>query len=126
MLEQASQSLMATDLTSAGWASIDDPVSDPLVRALPVVVLQVLSERLTQRGLAEEDHAIETFGLDREHEPLCKGVAVRSPGWRTNDSDSSVPEELPEPRRELCVSIADQEPVEPKKTIHAIREVAST
>ncbi len=119
MLEQAPESLMATDLTSAGWASIDDPVSDPLVRALPVVVLQVLSERLTQRGLAEEDHAIETFGLDREHEPLCKGVAVRSPGWRTNDSDSSVLEELPELGRELCVSITDQGLVETKEAIHS-------
>jgi hypothetical protein len=49
---------------------LDDPVLPTLVIPLPMIMSEELSGGLLQRLLAEEDHPMQAFVLDRPHEPL--------------------------------------------------------
>ncbi len=55
---------------------LDQPIVDPLMIPLPVIVSGVLASGLSQRPFAEEDHSIETLLLDRPDESLGVGVQV--------------------------------------------------
>ena len=55
-------------------AGLDQPIVDSLVISLPVIMRGVLASSSPKRPFSEEDHPIETFILDRSHEPL--GVRV--------------------------------------------------
>ena len=49
---------------------LDDPVLPPLVIPLPMIMSEELPGGLLQRLLAEEDHPVLAFVLDRPHDPL--------------------------------------------------------
>ena len=59
----------------AFWNAVNERVVQALMRALSVIVLHVLIDRTPEVPFAEEHHSIETFRLDREHEPLGEGVS---------------------------------------------------
>ncbi len=71
---------------------LNQPIVDPLVIPLPVIMGGELAGRFPERLLAEEDHPVETFVLDRPDEPFCVGVQVGRPRRQANDLDSSVVE----------------------------------
>ena len=49
---------------------IDEPVSEPLMIPLAVIVSSVFTNGPFQRSLAKEDHAAEAFGFQRTEIPL--------------------------------------------------------
>lgn len=62
-------------------------VADALVRALRVVVLDILAKGPSEGRLAEEDHPGQALLLDRAYEPLGVGVAVRRARWSQDGLD---------------------------------------
>ncbi len=72
---------------------------------------------------AEEDHPIKALGLDREHEPLHVGVAVRSAYTCQQCPNSCVPQQAFELGSELRVRGADQEWVVPQQAVGAADQI---
>jgi hypothetical protein len=56
---------------------LDQPIVDPLMVPLPMIMSGVLASSSSQRPFAEEDHLAETLILDRSDESLGIGVQVR-------------------------------------------------
>ena len=54
----------------------DQPIVDPLVIPLPMIMSGVLASDLSQRSFSEEDHSTEALILDRSDESLGVGVQV--------------------------------------------------
>jgi hypothetical protein len=61
-----------------GWRACDQPVLQPLMVSLAVVVRQELRDRSPQMALAQRHQSIEAFTLDRQDEPLGERVEVRA------------------------------------------------
>ena len=67
-------------------------IAHALVAPLPVVVLQVLAEQMSQVVLAEHHEVVEALPLDRLDGPLTMGVHARGPDARPDDRDPVGPE----------------------------------
>ena len=76
--------------------TFDQPIIEPLMIPLPVIVSGVLASGLSKRPFAEEDHAIETFIFDRSDESLGVGVQVRGTVGQSDDFDAGILQEIPE------------------------------
>ena len=77
--QHSAESLGAFDGARRRFGSIcrlDQPIIDPLVISLPMIMSGVLAGGLSQRPFAEEDHSIETLIFDRPDESLGVGVGV--------------------------------------------------
>ncbi len=77
--EHPAESLEALDRPDCRCQTItglDQPIVDPLVIPLPVIVSRELPGCLPKRRFSEKDHPIEAFIFDRPHEPLGVGVQV--------------------------------------------------
>ena len=57
---------------------VDEPILDPLVIALAVVVLDVLAYRLSQMSVTDRDHLRQALRLDRSDESLGMRVQIRA------------------------------------------------
>jgi hypothetical protein len=79
------------------------------VRAVPVVVLDVLSEHPLKVTPSEDEHAVEALSPDGTHEPLGDRVRPRRPDRSLDDPDSICGEDGVEGRGELGVSVTDEE-----------------
>ena len=53
------------------------PVSEPLMISLAVVVAHILCDRVTKRCLSYEDHPTQTFFLYRANKPFRERVQIR-------------------------------------------------
>ena len=69
---------------------LDQPIIDPLMIPLPVIVSGVLASGLSQRSFAEKDHSIKTLILDRPDEPLRVGVQVGRTIGQADDFDGNT------------------------------------
>ncbi len=97
--EHSSEPLGAFDDARKGFGAngrLDQPIVDPLMIPLPVIVRGVLASGLSQRPFAEEHHPIETLILDRPDEALGVGVQVGRAVGQTHDFDASILQENPE------------------------------
>jgi len=103
---------------------LDQPIVDPLVIPLPVIVSGILASGLSQRPFAEEDHSIETLILDRPDESLGVGVQVRRTIRQAHDFDAGTLQETPERQRKLGIPVEDEEPFLSERSVERIGEVA--
>ncbi len=60
-----------------------------------MAVLDILFDQMAEMTLAQDDHAVEALGLDREHEPLRVRVEIGASG-RESGLDSGDLEQLAE------------------------------
>ena len=102
---------------------LDQPVIDPLMIPLPVIVSGVLASGLSQRPFAEEDHSIETFILDRPDESLSVGVQVGRTVGQAYDLDIGILQEIPELFGELGIPVEDQEPFIGERSVEGVGEI---
>ena len=103
---------------------LDQPIVDPLMIPLPMIMSGVLANGLSQRPFAEEDHSIETLILDRPDESLGVGVQVGRTVGQADDFDASVLQEIPERYGELGVPVEDEEPFPGEGAVERIGEIS--
>jgi hypothetical protein len=73
VLQHAAETLVARDLAvSAGHfiARFDQPVVEPLVVSLFVIMDEEFTNGVPQSHFTEENHSVQTFVLHRTHEPF--------------------------------------------------------
>ncbi len=81
MIQKSAESLTPREgtATSGVGRSRDEPTAQALVRTFFVVVRHVLAHELSEMCLAQWDHAVKAFLLDRTVEPLDERIQVRAP-----------------------------------------------
>ncbi len=84
------RALDCADCRSRTIIGLDQPIIDPLVIPLPVIMSRVLTSRLPKRPFPEEDHPIEAFVLDRSDKPLGIGVQVGGTRRQADDLDAGA------------------------------------
>ncbi len=89
---------------------LDQPIIDPLMIPLPMIMSGVLAGGLSQRAFAEEDHLIETFILDRSDESLRVSVQVGRTIGQAYDFNTGILQEIPERFGVLGIPVEDEEP----------------
>jgi hypothetical protein len=114
----------ASDLADL-FTWFDDPVLQALVIAFLVVVDQELADGVSERLLAEEDHAVEQLLSQEPHEPLDVWREVGRPGRQSNRLDSGLFEDVAELRGELRVSVGEDVPLAVEEPVLRIRQVPS-
>ena len=92
---------------------------------LAVIVDNELGDRAAKMSLAQWNHEIKTFLLDRANEPLRIRVAVRRPERCPNTADALAFEELQHRTTPLAVPIANQKTPVRQDTVDRIRHVAN-
>jgi len=92
VVQQSAKALTPADpsLASTQRASVDEPVPEPLMIPLAMVVLDVFGDRAPEMALAERDDPIEAFLLDRPHETFGVGIRVRRLVRSAHDLDSGL------------------------------------
>ena len=63
-------------------------VADFLMGPLGVIMIDVFGDRMAWRRFSKDDHPIEAFGLDRQHEPLREGIQIRTSRWQLESVDA--------------------------------------
>ena len=79
------------------------------MRAVIVVVREVLGEDMLEIAPTEDENSVEALPADAAHEPLGDRVRSRGPDRRPDDPDALGAEHVVEAGGELRVSIADEE-----------------
>jgi hypothetical protein len=97
----------ATQALGRGRA-IDEGVAEPLVIALRMIVLDELGKGSSQMALAEGDHTVETFSLDRSHEPFRVRIRVGGLERCADDLEPGLVQKLLNGPAPLRVPVADQ------------------
>jgi hypothetical protein len=82
---------------------------DTSVRALLVVVIDIVPKYSFEMSMAEDEDAVQAFSPNCPHPTFSVGIGPRGSDRRLDDSDPFRSEDLVESRRELCVAIPDQE-----------------
>ena len=73
VLQKAAESLLTFDVSTRlpnFLPRLDDLVAEPLVVSFSMEMTQVSVDGSSQRRLAEEDHSLQAFGLERAEKPL--------------------------------------------------------
>ena len=111
-LEDATEPLATLDGTHSGSASARhwDDVSDALVGAFVLVVLDVLGDDVAQVPVAQGDDVAQTLLANGPHEPLRVGVEVRGPRGKANELDARCGEGALEVRGVQRVAVDDEVP----------------
>src|SRR5262249_8968672 len=106
------QPLAAPNVNTVGWMGLsrDQPVAEPLMVPLSVVVCDELIEGAKQLTLAEKDQTVETLRADRAHEALRVSIGIRSLDMRLHDPHSRALNDATESLRPLAVPVADEDP----------------
>jgi hypothetical protein len=105
ILQQSSETFLAYDGSVAGFGvggvlRKQKQVIFTLVRALQVVVVDVLGDGPLERGLAEENHPVEALLLDGPDETLGEGVKVGTSRRQRFGLDPRAAEDHVKRRRE--------------------------
>ena len=105
-------------------AALDDErVSQALVRAFAVIVLDEFGDEQTKMTLTKWHDMVQALGLDREHEALRVGVQIRTL-HRQLDGRHVGAERFAEPGTEERLTILDELPLAAQKPIDDISQVA--
>jgi len=82
---------------------------DTSVRALSVVVADILTKYSFEVTVAQNDEPVEAFGADRPHPSFRESVGPRRSNWRLDHPHSLGAEHLVETCGELGVPVSDEE-----------------
>ncbi len=108
--QHSAEPLDALDNTESRFVTtsrLDQPIIDPLVIPLPVIMSGVLASRFPKRPFSEEDHPVEALVLDRSDETLRVGVQVGRPVRQAYGLDIGALQKISESGRVLRVPIED-------------------
>ena len=89
-------------------AGDEDPIAHSLVITFGVKMGQEFTDRISQRGLAEEDHPIQTFLFKRAVESFQIGVQIGASRRQKQRLDAVALLDGPEGRREFAVPVHEQ------------------
>jgi hypothetical protein len=92
--------------------------------ALTVIMGHILGDGSVERFSPEEDHLIETLGLDRSHETFRIRIHVRCLVRREQNLDAGTPDDRFEPRRENRISIDEEEALPCQKSLLTVRQIS--
>jgi hypothetical protein len=98
----------------------DQPVAEPLLVPLPVVVRRELVERTDEAPFAEQDQSVQALLTNRPHEPLRVGVGVRRLERRQDHAHACPFQKASESGRPLAVPVADQHPMARQEPIDSV------
>src|SRR5262249_38704395 len=94
IIKEPAEARTATNVTDAldsRRGSFDQFVRQALVMPIPVVMLDVLSNRPPEVAFAERDHPVEAFLFDGAHEPVRVGIRIgRALGDENHADDARV------------------------------------
>ena len=90
-------------------SAVGRSLTQPAVRAMPVVVLDVVVELVPEVASTEDDGAVEEFAANRGDPSLRVGVRDGRVGRGPDDRGSFVAEDLVEGGDELAGAVADEE-----------------
>ena len=124
--QQSAESFHAPDRADIGtvWlGGLDQSVVESLMIPLRVIVSGVFQGCFAKRPFAEEKHSTETLVLDRPDEPLGIGVQVGRAWRQSDDLDAGIVQEIPEIRRELRITVEDQELLLCEETVDRVGDV---
>ena len=80
------------------WRAAQQLVLKTLMVPLPVVVLDILVDKLSEVSLTQRHDSAETFLFDGANEPLGIGIEIGTARWKTHGADAAAPENLLEVR----------------------------
>jgi hypothetical protein len=110
IVQQAAKALTPVDpsLASTQRATVDEPVPEPLMIPLAMVVLDEFRERSLKVALTKRYEPIEALVFDRPHEAFSVRVRIGRPKRRLHDMYAGIGQQLSHVLTSLSVSIADQ------------------
>ena len=81
VLEQSAETLIAEHLVVAvgRWSTVDEPILQPLMISLAMIMVEVGSHGASQLTLREQDHSGEALRFHREHKSLAMRIQVGTP-----------------------------------------------
>ena len=92
------------------WRGAHQLVLIPLMVLLPVVVLDILVDKLSEVSLTQRHDSAETFLLDGANEPLGIGIEIGTAREKTHGVDAATPENLLEVTSEQWIAVVKQIP----------------
>ena len=96
-----------TDRSRLACRGLWRPLVERSVRAMAVVVAEVLGEDGFKVAATKDEEPIETLAPDRTHEALCDGVRSRRPDRSPDGPDAFGSEDRVERGRELGIAVSD-------------------
>jgi hypothetical protein len=87
---------------------LDEPILEPLMIPPAMVVLDEFCERPAEVTLAQRNHSIEAFFLDRPHESLGVSIRIRGARWCQDRADAGGAKPLTHRTAPLPIPIAGQ------------------
>jgi hypothetical protein len=127
ILQHSAEPLIADDLAGRQadvLIRLDQPIALPLVVSLGVIMSAELSCGVPKNLLAEKDHSIETFLLDRAHERFGVGVQVRTSRRQAYWFHAGVAENLAEFCGVLAIAVHQQVSLGAQEAVLAIHQTA--
>ena len=76
------------------WRAAQQLVLKTLMVPLPVVVLDILVDKLSEVSLTQRHDSAQTFLFDGANEPLGIGIEIGTARWKTHGADAAAPENL--------------------------------
>jgi hypothetical protein len=70
-----------------GRRLVNELIADPLVVALPVIVVDELTYQVAKVPLTQRQDPIQAFLFDRPHKAFCVGIAVRRRGSASSSEE---------------------------------------
>jgi hypothetical protein len=104
VIQQAAEPDTPTDsaLDSSRPATLDQPIPQPLMIPLAMIVLDEFRHDSSEMALAERQHPIEAFLFNGPHEPLRVRIRIRGLPRCLYHADAAISQEPTDPRSISC------------------------
>jgi hypothetical protein len=124
--QHATESLTACDLAgSAAYfiARFDDPIAEPLMVSFGMIMGNEFLSSVTQRSVAEENHAVKAFFFYGSNETFEMSRQIRRSGRQANAMGARLLNQFAKRRAVLAISIHEQIPLMAQKPIKRVSEI---
>lgn len=126
--QHATESLTACDLAGnaahfVAW--FDDPIAEPLMISFSMIMGNEFLSGITQRSLAEKNHAVKAFFFDRSNETFEMCRQIRRSGRQANTTGARLLNQFAKSRAVLAISIHEQIPLMAQEPIQRVSEIPS-
>jgi len=124
--QRAAESLTAFDLASSAAhfvAWFDDPIAEPLMISFSMIMGNEFLSGITQRFVAEENHAVKTFFFYGSNETFEMCRQIRGSRGQANTMGARLLNQFAKCRGVFAISIHEQIPLMAQESINRIREI---
>jgi hypothetical protein len=124
--QRATESLTACDLAgSAAYfiARFDDPIAEPLMISFSMIMGNVFLSGITQRSVAEENHAVKAFFFYGSNETFKMCRQIRRSGRQANTMRARLLNQFAKRRAVLAITIHEQIPLMAQEPIQRVSEI---